>query len=346
MKKWLFATALLCVPALAQTAQPLLQPHQYFLDGSGNPCAGCSLYSYQAGTSAALATYTTSAETTPNPNPVILDAAGGATIWLGSSPYKFVLVDTFGTTLWTVDNVQTPTQGGTAYLPLTGGTLTGPLTATYFQFASPTVNACTSGQFVSGWTSAGWTCSVPSVAGTAAGDLSGTYPNPTVAKVNGGAIPTSATVVGTDSGGKFIPQTGTISNATTGNAATATALATTPAQCSAGQVATGITASGNANCTTVTSVTQAILITSGLCTASGGSYSTCTDALQNNWPAPFADANYAVTCQGIGPSNSGGSLSGGIFTVVKTSSGITLKLQTYTSSDFTLTQVDCIGVHP
>jgi len=40
--------------------------------------------------------------------------------------------------------------------------------------------------------------------GAAGGDLSGTYPNPTVAKVNGGAVPTSAGSVGTNSSGQLI----------------------------------------------------------------------------------------------------------------------------------------------
>lgn len=76
-----------------------------FFDSNGDPLNGGKVYTYIAGTSTPLGTYTDSTGGTPNTNPVILDANGEADIWLGSGTYKFVLKDADDVTQWTVDNV-------------------------------------------------------------------------------------------------------------------------------------------------------------------------------------------------------------------------------------------------
>jgi hypothetical protein len=75
-------------------------------DNDGNPAIGGLLYTYTAGTTTNLATYTDVALSVPNTNPVVLDSAGRATIYLTPlAAYKFVLKNALGTTLWTQDNI-------------------------------------------------------------------------------------------------------------------------------------------------------------------------------------------------------------------------------------------------
>ena len=113
MKKLLLLIfAALCPLAHATITQPILIPKITFVDASGNPCAGCTLTSYIAGTTTALATFTNAAGSSSNTNPIVLDAAGGATIWLGQTAYKFVLKDASGGTIWTVDQVVSLTTLG------------------------------------------------------------------------------------------------------------------------------------------------------------------------------------------------------------------------------------------
>ena len=75
----------------------------------GLPAVGYRLWSYAAGTSNLLPTYTNAGGGTANANPVVLDATGSANVWLGTAAYKLVLEDatgaTHGTVQWTVDNV-------------------------------------------------------------------------------------------------------------------------------------------------------------------------------------------------------------------------------------------------
>ena len=114
MRKLFLAFAALCATvASAQTVQSILQPHQTFVDAFGSPCTGCLLYTYSAGTTTPLPTYTDSTGAFQNTNPIVLDAAGGAQIWvLTASPYKFVLQTATGGSIWTVDHVSSPAGGG------------------------------------------------------------------------------------------------------------------------------------------------------------------------------------------------------------------------------------------
>jgi microcystin-dependent protein len=78
-------------------------------DTNGDPLAGGKLYSYAAGTSTPLATYTDEQLTTPHTNPIILDASGEATIFIEDGvAYKFNLLDADDVQQdnWPVDNIE------------------------------------------------------------------------------------------------------------------------------------------------------------------------------------------------------------------------------------------------
>lgn len=78
-------------------------------DANGFPLAGGKLYSFAAGTSTPLATYTTQGLTVPNANPTILDVSGRASVYIKDGVgYKFTLTDALGNQQWTEDNVQVP----------------------------------------------------------------------------------------------------------------------------------------------------------------------------------------------------------------------------------------------
>ena len=79
---------------------------QFFTEG-GIPLAGGKLYSYAAGTTTPLATYTTSTGTQNNTNPIILDSRGEAAVWLGAASYKLKLTDSTDVEIWTSDNITT-----------------------------------------------------------------------------------------------------------------------------------------------------------------------------------------------------------------------------------------------
>jgi hypothetical protein len=82
-----------------------------FFDNNGRPAAGYKLFTYEAGTSTKLATYTDETTGTPNSNPVVMDFRGEANVWVPPNiAYKFVFApptdtDPPAAAIWTVDDI-------------------------------------------------------------------------------------------------------------------------------------------------------------------------------------------------------------------------------------------------
>jgi len=80
-----------------------------FFTNTGAVLTGGKLYTYAAGTTTPLTTYTTSLGNVARTNPIVLDAAGrvptGGEIWITSAVYKFVLKDSNDVLIATYDNI-------------------------------------------------------------------------------------------------------------------------------------------------------------------------------------------------------------------------------------------------
>lgn len=76
------------------------------LDTNGDPVSGAKAYFYEAGTTTPLDTYSDSALSTPNANPVIADSAGRfGDIFVATDDYKLVLKDADDVTIKTIDDI-------------------------------------------------------------------------------------------------------------------------------------------------------------------------------------------------------------------------------------------------
>lgn len=97
------------------SVQYLPQFKPQFLDQNGNPLSNGKVLTYKAGTTTPLETYIDPEGTTANTNPVILDAAGRADIYLiARSSYKITVTDENDVPQYTVDNVK-GTAGGSGF---------------------------------------------------------------------------------------------------------------------------------------------------------------------------------------------------------------------------------------
>jgi hypothetical protein len=86
-----------------------------FFDNNGTVLSGGKIFSYAAGTTTPLATYTTNSESAFHTNPIILDSAGrvpsGGEIWLQLGiGYKFVLKSSTDVLIATYDNIPSSAQ--------------------------------------------------------------------------------------------------------------------------------------------------------------------------------------------------------------------------------------------
>lgn len=135
----------LMLGAFGQTlpsAAPFRSAIAQFVDSNGTPIAGGKLYTCIAGLSCsqtsppgnALATYTDSTAMVQNTNPIVLDSAGRAQIWLGPQAYRLVLVDANSVLQWTQDNVADTTLYFVNYVKTAG-------TATLISYTNPVSGA-------------------------------------------------------------------------------------------------------------------------------------------------------------------------------------------------------------
>ena len=80
-----------------------------FFDDNGVPLAGGLIYTYAAGTTTPLATYTSSSGVTALPNPIVLNAAGRVPtgeIWVTAGlTYKFVVYTSANVLVASYDNI-------------------------------------------------------------------------------------------------------------------------------------------------------------------------------------------------------------------------------------------------
>lgn len=122
---------ILLLSASAVFAQGTVAPSPKFtgFDNSGLIVAGGKLCTYNSGTTTPAPTYSDVGLTVPNSNPVILDSAGRATVFLPAAAFKFILKTpgsdstcNTGTTLWTQDSVSAvPSSSANVDVPGTAG---------------------------------------------------------------------------------------------------------------------------------------------------------------------------------------------------------------------------------
>lgn len=139
-------------------SSPANYPKFHAFDPStGLPLVGGKLYTYAAGTTTPLATYSDAALTVPNANPIILDSNGEAVIYVGPLAYKFVLQKSDGSAVWTFDNYAPNVAAQTAgeWTQYNSSTLVYTSTTSFRTLAADTTAIFTAGRRIKATVTAG-----------------------------------------------------------------------------------------------------------------------------------------------------------------------------------------------
>lgn len=374
MKRSLAILALFCASlAVAQTKTPLIQPHWVFFNQSGAACAGCSLYSYLAGTTMPTPTYTDASGLTQNTNPIVLGTDGGANIWVGTPTIKLALYDTNSTLIWTVDNIA-PGGGGSSVcgpastIQISNSTVTGLSCDALITISTVNHTINVGGALPSTHftltnlapISASWTLDVstPTTAALSIGGgtaAAGTY-------IDGGtgqwtALPASGTgtvtsVAATTTGtplsvsGSPIISAGTFAFvlAVTGTEAKAVtaAAAGTSGNCAQWDSSGGVGDSGSP-CGTSHVIQTAIKTSSfGSCPTAGTAWASCSFSV--SWPIAFSTNAYVVNCSFPGGATALGMTNW--WPSGKTTTAVTINIQngdTSAANPISVSEADCTG---
>ena len=108
MNKFILVLLALIPLVASAVVQIAPSPRLQYVDGNGDPCSGCLLYSFQAGTTTPQTTFRTSLGDVANANPIVLNSSGFSPngIWLTEGQdYKFTLSSAADVPIWTEDNI-------------------------------------------------------------------------------------------------------------------------------------------------------------------------------------------------------------------------------------------------
>jgi hypothetical protein len=94
---------------------------QTFLDSNGNPLVGGTVTLYSPGTTTLVASYKDANGVTANTNPIVLDAAGRALIFV-AGPVQQLVQDSMGNTIWNEVSYPANAESSLGFTPVQQGT--------------------------------------------------------------------------------------------------------------------------------------------------------------------------------------------------------------------------------